>query len=256
MAPISIPALIVKFLWCPALSNGWGNINSILLLLERLLASGQSLNLKKNMPIVAAESKADDILLRPLCAKLLTPTLVEREGWVDRKKLHGFSGRSRGPQFNLAQKFNFQEYAQPAGGCCFLTNGHYTQKFKDLWKHRGEKDYELDIILLKVGRHIRPHPDFKLIIGRDKGENHFLEAYQHQYVSIKPISHLGPLSLIDGKITEEYIHFAAQIFARFTDAKSNDKVTFEINSLSSSVQTLKVHPFTADQIPKEWYISG
>lgn len=213
--------------------------------------------LKKNMPIVAYESKTDDILLRPLCAKLLTPTLVEREGWVDREKLHAFSGRSRGPQFDLAKKFDFQEYAQPAGGCCFLTNGHYTQKLKDLWKHRGKRDYEYDdIILLKVGRHLRPHADFKLIIGRDEGENHFLEAYQTQYTSIKPVSHLGPLSLIDGKITAEYVHFAAQVSARFTDAKSNDKVTLEINSLSGSVQNVKVTPFTADQISKEWYISG
>ena len=66
--------------------------------------------LKKNMPIVAHESKADDILLRPLCAKQLAPTLVEREGWVERDKLYGFSGRSRSPQFDLAKKFNFQEW--------------------------------------------------------------------------------------------------------------------------------------------------
>ncbi|MFZ0219220.1 MAG: tRNA (5-methylaminomethyl-2-thiouridylate)-methyltransferase [Candidatus Aquirickettsiella sp.] len=213
--------------------------------------------LKKNMPVVAVESKAEDILLRPLCAKQLAPTLIERNAWVDREKLYGFSGRNRGPQFDLAKKFGFQDYAQPAGGCCFLTNGHYTLKLKDLWKHRGKKDYEFnDIILLKVGRHIRPHPDFKLIIGRDEGENHFLENYQHQYTAIKPISHLGPLSLIDGKITAEYIHYAAQIAARFTDATSNDKVTLEINALSGSLQTVQVRPFTADQIPKEWYISG
>lgn len=185
------------------------------------------------------------------------PTLVELEGWVDREKLHGFSGRSRGPQFDLAKKFDFQDYAQPAGGCCFLTNGHYSKKLKDLWKHRGKKDYEFDdIMLLKVGRHIRPNSDFKLIIGRDEGENHFLESYQHQYISIKPISHSGPLSLIDGKIDSENIHYAAKIAARFTDAKFNDKVNLEINSLNGSVQTVKVFPFTADQIPKEWYISG
>lgn len=213
--------------------------------------------LKKNILIVASESKADDILLRPLCAKLLAPTLAEREGWVNREKLHGFSGRSRGPQFDLAKKFDFQEYSQPAGGCCFLTNGHYSKKLKDLWKHRGKKDYEFDdIILLKVGRHIRPNPDFKLIIGRDEGENHFLESYQHQYTSITPVSHLGPFSLIDGRITAENAQFAAQISARFTDAKSSDKVTLKIKSLSGSVHNLKVNPLTADQILKEWYISG
>ena len=213
--------------------------------------------LKKNMPIVARESQADDRLLRPLCAKLLAPTLPEREGWVAREKLHDFSGRSRTPQFDLAKQFNFADYAQPAGGCCFLTNGHYTKKLKDLWRHRGKRDYEFDdIVLLKVGRHIRPAPHFKLIIGRDEGENHFLEGYQHQFTSIKPISHLGSLTLIDGQATAEDMHLAAQIAARFTQAKTNDLVTLEINSQSGSVLTLAVTPFTTDQIRKEWYISG
>lgn len=213
--------------------------------------------LKKNMPIVAHESKANDLLLRPLCAKLLAPTLAEREGWVNREKLYGFSGRSRSPQFALAKQFDFDDYAQPAGGCCFLTNTHYSKKLKDLWKHRGKRDYEFDdIILLKVGRHIRPNTDFKLIIGRDEGENHFLETYQTQFTSIKPISHLGPLTLIDGKTSAEHIHYAAKIAARFSDAKSNDIVTLEINSPSGSALMLKVLPFTEDQISKEWYISG
>lgn len=213
--------------------------------------------LKKNMPIVARESQADDRLLRPLCAKLLAPTLPEREGWVVREKLHGFSGRSRTPQFDLAKQFNFSDYAQPAGGCCFLTNGHYSKKLNDLWQHRGKKDYEFDdIVLLKVGRHLRPSPHFKLIIGRDEGENHFLEGYQQQFTSIKPVSHLGPLTLIDGQATAEDIHVAAQITARFSQAETSDLVTLEVHSQSGSLLTLTVSPFTTDQICKEWYISG
>lgn len=213
--------------------------------------------LKKNMPIVARESQADDRLLRPLCAKFLAPTLPEREGWVAREKLYNFSGRSRIPQFDLAKKFNFSDYAQPAGGCCFLTNGHYSKKLKDLWQHRGKKDYEFDdIVLLKVGRHLRPNPRFKLIIGRDEGENHFLEGYRRQFISIKPLSHLGPLTLIDGLVTNADMHFAAQIAARFTQAKINDRVTSEVLSQDGSLFTLTVSPFTTDQICKEWYISG
>lgn len=211
--------------------------------------------LKKNMPLVARESQADERLLRPLCAKLLAPTLPEKEGWVKREKLYGFSGRSRKPQFSLAKQFKFDHYAQPAGGCCFLTNEHYTQKLKDLWQYRGKRDYEFDdIILLKVGRHIRPAQHFKLIIGRDEGENHFLENYQYQFTSIKPISHLGPLTLIDGETSAEDLHLAAQIAARFSQTKTANLVTLEINLQSGSSLILNVLPFTADQIPKEWYI--
>ncbi|MFA5530443.1 MAG: hypothetical protein WDA11_07240, partial [Thiohalomonadaceae bacterium] len=56
---------------------------------------------KDTMPVVAHESGAEDRLLRPLCALNLPPTLPEREGWVDRERLHGFSGRSRKPQMEL-----------------------------------------------------------------------------------------------------------------------------------------------------------
>lgn len=212
--------------------------------------------LKKTMPIVARESHAHDRLLRPLCAKLLAPTLPEREGWVTREKLYDFSGRSRLPQLSLAKQFKFESYAQPAGGCCFLTNGHYTRKLKDLWQHRGKRDYEFDdIVLLKVGRHIRPAPHFKLIIGRDEGENYFLESYQYQFTSIKPISHLGPLSLIDGQVNAVDIQFAAQIATRFSQAEANEQVTVEINSLGSNSLTLTVVPFTSEQICQKWYIA-
>lgn len=39
-----------------------------------------------NMPVVARESGALDRLVRPLCAWNLTPTLPEREGWLNRGK--------------------------------------------------------------------------------------------------------------------------------------------------------------------------
>jgi len=53
---------------------------------------------------------ADDLVLRPMCAKLLPPTKPEREGWVDREKLLGISGRDRKPQLALAKEFGFEDY--------------------------------------------------------------------------------------------------------------------------------------------------
>ena len=114
---------------------------------------------KWTMPIISEQSGADDLLLRPLCAKNLPATLPEREGWIDREKLHSITGRSRKPQMAMAKQFGFDEYSQPAGGCCFLTDKYYSAKLVDLWKARDSRDYELDdVMLLKVGRHIRPNP--------------------------------------------------------------------------------------------------
>ena len=46
---------------------------------------------KDTMPLVQQDSGIGDRLLRPLCAHRLPPTLPEREGWVDRERLYGFS---------------------------------------------------------------------------------------------------------------------------------------------------------------------
>jgi tRNA-specific 2-thiouridylase len=210
---------------------------------------------KNKMPIVAAESGADDRLLRPLCAHNLLPTLPEREGWVKRELLHNFSGRSRKPQMELAQQFNIAEYAQPAGGCCFLTDENYSKKLTDLWQSRGTRDYELDdILLLKVGRHLRPKQNFKMIIGREEGENNYLEGYRNQFSHLRILSHTGPFALIDGDISAEDMYLAARLVARFSSGRDAEKVTVEINSKDGAIWPLEVKPFNATEIPQEWYV--
>ena len=81
---------------------------------------------RETFPVVQRESGAGDLLLRPLCAKLQSPSAAERNGWVDRQSLYDFSGRSRKPQMALAAALGIEDYAQPAGGCCFLTCLLYT----------------------------------------------------------------------------------------------------------------------------------
>ncbi len=211
---------------------------------------------KDTMPLIARESQADDRLVRPLCAQHLIPSLPEREGWIDRKKLHGITGRSRKPQFELAARFGIEEWAQPAGGCCFLTNEEYAKKLGDLWQARGKRDYELDdILLLKVGRHLRPRPHFKLIISREEGEGNFLEGYQYQFASLIPHSHYGALALIDGDIKDESdLQLAASVVARYTQGRDADEVEFEYRQPSGTVRYLKVKPLKADELPSEWHV--
>ncbi len=210
---------------------------------------------KVTMPIIAAQSGAHERLLRPLCAKNLPPTLPEQEGWIKRELLHDFSGRSRTPQFALAEKLAVTDFAQPAGGCCFLTNEHYAAKLTDLWQSRGKREYELDdIMLLKVGRHLRPAPHFKLIIGRDEGENNFLEGYRTQFVHLRPLSHVGPLLLIDGEPDAEDIYQAARILARYSSGRAEEKVTIEVNSQEGVTWPLEVVPLTAAEISQKWYV--
>lgn len=206
------------------------------------------------MPVVARESGALDRLLRPLCAKNLNPTLPEREGWVDRDKLFGFSGRSRKPQMELANHYGIEEYAQPSGGCCFLTDESYSRKLVDLWQARGERKYELDdIMLLKVGRHIRPRPHFKLIIGREEGENNFLEGYRKQFVHMYSTSHNGPLVLVDGRLDNEVdLLLAARITARYCRVPHGEQAMIEVVYPDESKRQLTVEPLPEVEQKLAW----
>jgi tRNA-uridine 2-sulfurtransferase len=211
--------------------------------------------LKFKLPIIAAESGAEDRLLRPLCAKNLPPTLPEREGWVDRERLFDFSGRSRKPQMALAQQWGLHEYAQPAGGCCFLTDETYSKKLVDLWQARGDREYELDdIMLLKVGRHIRPRPNFKLIVAREDGEARFLSGYKSQFISLNCASHRGPLTLIDGTPDADDLLLAAQITARYGQGRDAEQVDVTVRNQAGEERVVTVVPLKSEEIPAEWFV--
>ena len=210
---------------------------------------------RDTMPVVQKNSGAGDLLLRPLCAKKLPPTLPEREGWVDREQLFDFHGRSRKPQMALANTYGIKEYAQPAGGCCFLTDEAYSHKLNDLWQARGHRDYDLDdIMLLKVGRHLRPKQHFKIIVSREEGETRFLEGYRKQFTHIRITSHAGPITLLDGRYNDDDIVLAAQIAARFSQGRNEPQVQVEVFPNNADHYKLEVNPLTSEQIDKDWYI--
>ncbi|SMG62609.1 tRNA (5-methylaminomethyl-2-thiouridylate)-methyltransferase, partial [methanotrophic bacterial endosymbiont of Bathymodiolus sp.] len=210
---------------------------------------------RETMPIIAEESGAHDRLVRPLCGKNLPMTLPEREGWIDRDQLFDFTGRSRKPQMALAKEYGLKDYSQPAGGCCFLTDESYSAKLVDLWKARGTKDYELDdVMLLKVGRHIRPNQDFKVIVAREDGEGRFLQGYKKNYINMNCASHRGPLALIDGDPSAQDLHIAAQIVARYGQGRDAEQVEVSVRDLAGNESTLQVKPFGVDEVPKDWFV--
>ena len=211
---------------------------------------------KDTMPVISRESGADDLLLRPLCAKNLPATLPEREGWVERDKLHDFTGRSRKPQMAMAAQFGFDDYAQPAGGCCFLTDASYSSKLVDLWQARdGDKQYDLDdVMLLKVGRHIRPGQNFKVIVAREEGEGRFMQGYKKEFITMYCASHAGPLVLVDGSPSAEDLFLAARITARYGQGRNADQVDVNIADKDGSERIIQVKPFGSDEIPQQWYI--
>lgn len=210
---------------------------------------------RDTMPVVARESGAGDRLLRPLCARLLPETLPEQEGWVQREQLLGFNGRSRKPQMALAEHYGFSDYAQPAGGCCFLTNEQYAVKLSDLWQSRGKRDYELDdIMLLKIGRHLRPRPNFKLIIPREEGESRYLEGYRRQYTHLQAFNDNGPVVLLDGTADEDDLLLAARLTARYCQGRDAASVRVRITAADGAARVVDVAPFLTDDVPAAWLL--
>ena len=64
---------------------------------------------RSDLKVIANYSGLEDLLLRPLSAKVLEPTKPERDGLVDREKLYDFQGRSRKGLIALAREFGFSE---------------------------------------------------------------------------------------------------------------------------------------------------
>ena len=214
---------------------------------------------KETMPIVAKESGAHSRLLRPLCAKLLPETYPEQQGWIDREKLFAFSGRTRKPQMQLAAEYQFKDYAQPAGGCCMLTDESYSDKLVDMWQARAannqDRDYTLDdIVLLKVGRHLRPKPHYKVIVSREEGEGHYLSGYRGQYITLQSTSHTGPLAMLDGRPTKGDLQLAARITARYGKGREAATVDVQIRYPDKTTEMLTVQPLQAEEIPAEWHV--
>ena len=157
----------------------------------------------------------------------------------------------------FARELGFEDFAQPAGGCCFLTDESYSVKLKDMWDNRGNKDYELDdIMLLKVGRHIRPCAAFKLIVAREEGEVNFLSGYRKNHQSINTVSHNGPIALVDGdSLSDDQIQLAGSIIARYSKGRESDKVVMQYNDGINPGREFVVTPFRSEDQLRSWLIS-
>jgi tRNA U34 2-thiouridine synthase MnmA/TrmU len=197
---------------------------------------------RRSLDVIEREAGLEARLLRPLSAKLLPQTGVERAGLLDRGKLLDIQGRGRKPQLALAGRWGITEFATPAGGC-LLTEPQYASKLKDLLDHPGEAADET-VALLKTGRHFRYPEGPKLIVGRDKEENE--ELLQHGgsgriFLEVRGVG--SPIGLLFAhNPSEEILAWAAKIAARYSDAKGEPQVTVTWWDKEGVERTLFVAP--------------
>lgn len=191
---------------------------------------------KDAMQMVLDESNCDGLLLRPLSAKALAPTIAEINGWVDRDRLEEIVGRSRDRQLELVKEIGLENFESPGGGC-LLTDENFAKKMFDFIKYDV---FEVrDIPVMKYGRHLRLPDGAKLVVGRNKDENaHLQNIVNDKYCHIKIVALPGPHSLLSKNATKADKELAAKIILTYCKTKEG-----EVCTLASENEEFKATPF-------------
>jgi tRNA-uridine 2-sulfurtransferase len=194
--------------------------------------------------IIEKETDTQGKVLRPLSAKSLPITDIEKEGSVKREGLCNIVGRSRKGQLALARKFGIANPPNAAGGC-LLTDPQFSTRIRDLMHNlNGPEEVPSinDVELLKLGRHFRLSKEAKLIVGRNQNENYILSSLVlKDDAVIEAMEFPGPTCILR---TKNYEHSLAekssQIVLRYSDSptgkESNVSVTYrgQISIISTS----------------------
>lgn len=190
------------------------------------------------------------LILRPLSALLLKPTIPETEGWVDRSRLLDISGRGRKRQIELAQHYGIIDYPTPAGGC-LLTQENYAKRLRTLLNANPDAGCS-EMAILKLGRHFYLEENLLLVVGRNQAENEGIQrmAAREDYI-IRVADRPGPLGLLrvlkpDANVD---LKLPASIVARYSDARDLPSARINIKQVNAAESTLTIRPMAPAEVP-------
>jgi len=177
---------------------------------------------KNAMKIIEKEAGLEGLILRPLSARFLEPTIPEREGLVNRERMLNIRGRWRKPQMELAEEFGIEDYQCPAGGCR-LTDPQFAKRVKEAFEH--DEDDIQDMNLLKYGRHFRLPSGVKVIVGRNEEENSIISRFAGERDFLMEVVGFGsPITLLKNSCDERDIKMAASVCVRYSNYKGKAEV--------------------------------
>ncbi|ACZ12994.1 argininosuccinate synthase domain-containing protein [Sulfurospirillum deleyianum] len=176
-----------------------------------------------------ANDMEEELILRPLSAKVMKETKPEREGWVDRNRLLDLNGRGRHRQLELAQALGWEDYPSPAGGC-LLTDVAFTARLRDFITYDSFSKEDIDV--LKNGRHFRLPDGAKLVVGRNEMENNFLDTLENSKFNLLHVKEAmsAPSALLSSNASPEDEALACRIVLSFTKALPKETYTLAINT--------------------------
>ena len=173
------PCIDCKILMCSRAKELMAEYGASFLISGEVLGQRPMSQRRDTLRVIERDSDNDGLLLRPLSAKLMDPTIAETEGWVDREQLLNFSGRGRSRQIQLAKEYGITDFPAPAGGC-ILADPILSTRIEKIYK--GDfvikaKDITVtDIRFLLLGRQFLLPDGGWLILGRKEEENVKIES--------------------------------------------------------------------------------
>ena len=168
-------------------------------------------------------------ILRPLSAKSLRTTQMEKDGLVDRELLLDIKGKSRRIQYDLLSKYGLSkdEVEVPAGGCILAEPG-IKKKVEGLdIKKLKLEDFEI----FKYGRQCLVD-DTKLVLSRNKYEMGMLMKYnlsKGSFVKITTNERKAPIGLLDLSSSELNIFI--------NDLKKDKKIIELLDSVKEKIKS-------------------
>lgn len=173
------PCIDCKILMCQRIKELMATYDASFLISGEVLGQRPMSQRRDTLWLIERDSENVGLLLRPLSAKLMRPTLAEKEGWVDREKLLDISGRGRSRQIQLAKDFGITNFPTPAGGCT-LADPILSDRIEKIYKGdfivQPDSIRISDIRLLLVGRQFEVGDGKWLILGRNEKENRTIES--------------------------------------------------------------------------------
>lgn len=236
------PCIDCKILMLRQAKERLSEYNASFVITGEVLSQRPMSQKREFLTLIESKATLKGLILRPLSAKLLSPTKPEEEGIINRELLYDICGRTRKPQLDLAKKFGIEKPPQPAGGC-LLTDPGFCIRVKDLMEHNELTVKNIE--LLKIGRHFRISEKCKAIAGRDEKENEVLLSKYHG-TFIYPHDFKGPVVFLAGESSDDDIDMAASICVYYSKRK-----TMEVVIKTDSTEKRKIYDaISEDRIVK------
>ncbi|RKY50698.1 MAG: hypothetical protein DRP86_03140 [Candidatus Neomarinimicrobiota bacterium] len=199
--------------------------------------------LSHQLKISERESGLEGRLLRPLSAKCLPPTIPEKEGLVNRDLLEDIRGRSRKRQLELAARWGLEDLSVAGGANCFLIDGGYATRMKDLFRYKGKENVtESDRKLLRVGRHFRLSESLKLIISRNENEHKRLLEIASGLPMLECVDVIGAVGVLSGTFTNADVQRGGELLGRYSKGRNSKSVRVALTQDGKTLQTFHVSP--------------